>query len=97
MKKALLPTNDLYLQFTEEELVELNIVPGDKFDVNLQDDGSIKLEKYVQLELDTEDWPIELLQLLIKESCEKDISVNDVICNLLKQGLDNLDLKTKKK
>ena len=97
MKKKLIPANDLYLQFTEDELSELNIVPGDKFDVNLQDDGSIKLEKYVRLELDTEDWPVDLLQLLIRESCEKDISVNDVICSLLKQGLDNLDLKAKKK
>jgi len=97
MKKELIPTNDLYLQFTEEELAELNIVPGDKFDVKLQKDGSIKLEKYVRLELDTEDWPVELLRLLVKESCEKDVSVNDVICGLLKQGLDNLDLKAKKK
>jgi hypothetical protein len=97
MKKVLLPTNDLYLQFTEEELTELNIVPGDKFDVKLQEDGSIKLEKYVKLELDTEDWPVDLLQLLIKESCEKDISVNDVLCNLLEQALDNLDLKANEK
>jgi hypothetical protein len=97
MKKTLIPTNDLYLQFTEEELAELNIVPGDKFDVKLQNDGSIKLEKYVKIELEIEDWPIELLQLLVKESCDKDISVNDVVCNLLRQGIDNLDLKTKKK
>jgi len=87
----------LYLQFTEEELTELNIVPGDKFDVKLQEDGSIKLEKYVKLELDTEDWPIEFFQLLVKESCEKDVSVNEVICNLLRRGIDNLDLKAKKK
>ena len=97
MKKTLIPTNDLYLQFTEEELAELNIVPGDKFDIKLQNDGSIKLEKYVKMELDIEDWPIELLQLLVKESCEEDISVNDVICNLLRHGIDNLDLKAKKK
>ena len=93
MKKELIPTNDLYIQFTEEELAQLNIVPGERFDVKLQKDGSIKLEKYVRLELDTEDWPVDLLQLLIRESCEMDVSVNEVICNLLKQGLDKLDLK----
>ena len=52
IKKALLPTNDLYIQFTEDELKELNMEPGDKFDFKLLDDGSVKLEKYAKLELD---------------------------------------------
>ena len=97
MKKTLLPTNDLYMQFTEEELKELNMAPGDKFDCKIQDDGSIRLEKYVKLELDMEEWPREVLQMIIKKSCEEDISVNEVISNLLRESLDNLDLQEKKK
>ena len=92
-----MPTNDLYIQFTEEELDKLDIKNGDKFDIKLQEDGSVKLEKYVKLEIDTDDWPKELLSLLIKESCEKDISVNEVISNLLRESLDNLDLNNKLK
>jgi phosphoribosylformylglycinamidine (FGAM) synthase PurS component len=88
IKKELLPTNDLYIQFTEEELKELDMNPGDKFDVKLQDDGSIKLSKYIKMELETADWPREFLELLIKESCEKDISVNTVICDILKEHLN---------
>ena len=87
MKKVLLPTNDLYMQFTEDELNELNMAPGDKFDCKIQDDGSIKLSKYVKLELDMEEWPRTVLENIIKESCERDISVNEVISDMLKEGL----------
>ena len=97
MKKELLSTNDLYIQFTEDELSELNIMSGDKFDIKLQDDGSIKLEKYVKIELDMQEWPREVLEMIIKESCEEDISVNEVISNLLRESLDNLDLQEKNK
>jgi hypothetical protein len=92
-----MPTNDLYIQFTEEELDKLDIKNGDKFDIKLQEDGSVKLEKYAKLELDINEWPVELLHFFIKESCEKDISVNEVISNLLRESLDNLDLKEKLK
>ena len=90
INKTLQPTNDMYLQFTEEELQTLNMKPGDKFDVKLHDDGSIELRPYVKLELDMEEWPREVLELIIKTSCEEDISANDVINNLLKKGLKNL-------
>jgi lipoate-protein ligase A len=89
IKKALLPTNDLYVQFTEDELKALNIEPDDKFNFKLQDDGSVKLEKYVKLELDMAEWPREVLEFIVKESCERDISVNDVINSLLKQALED--------
>lgn len=91
MKKALLPTNDLYMQFTEDELNELNMAPGDKFDCKIQDDGSIKLVKYVKLELDMEEWSREVLLMIVRESCEQDISANDVINNLLKKSLKNFE------
>ena len=91
IKKALLPTNDLYIQFTEDELKELNMEPGDKFDFKLLDDGSVKLEKYAKLELDMEEWSKEVLLMIIKESLDQDISANDVINNLLKESLKNFE------
>jgi hypothetical protein len=30
----------------------------------------------------------ELLEFLIQESCDKDISINDVISNILEKGLE---------
>jgi len=85
MKKALQPTGDMMIAFTEDELLELNIKQGDKFDFKLQDDGSVKLEKYVDLELDMTDWSREVLEMLVKRSCEQDVSVNEVLIEILKQ------------
>ena len=90
IKKTLIPTNDMYIQFTEEELQQINAVPGTKFEAKLHDDGSIELRPYAKIELDIDEWPREVLELIIKESCEKDISANDVINDILKQGLDLL-------
>jgi bifunctional DNA-binding transcriptional regulator/antitoxin component of YhaV-PrlF toxin-antitoxin module len=86
-KKTLLPTNDLYVQFTDEEIQELGWEAGQKLEVKQHDDGSIELRPYVKIELDMEEWPREVLEMIVKESCEKDISANDVINNLLKQSL----------
>jgi hypothetical protein len=90
-KKTLLPTNDMYIQFTEEELSSIGAGPGTKFEAKVHDDGSIELRPYVKMELDMEEWPREVLEMIIKESCEQDISANDVICNLLKKSLDHLE------
>lgn len=101
IKKVLQPTNDAYIQFTEEELQEIGVGAGTKFSVKHHDDGSIELRPYVKMEIDTQDWPRELLEMLISESCEQDISVNDVITNLLRESLDqyptNEDLEQAKK
>lgn len=90
-KKTLLPTNDVYIQFTEEELSSIGAGPGTKFEAKLHDDGSIELRPYVKVELNMEDWPREVLELIVKESCEKDISANDIINKMLKEGLNMID------
>ena len=87
MKKVLEPTGDMMIRFTEDELLELNIKEGDKFNFKLQEDGGVKLEKYVELELDMADWPIEVLQMIIKESCEQDITVNEVLVQILEKAI----------
>jgi len=92
-KKTLLPTNDLYLQFTDEEIQELGWEAGQKLEVKQHDDGSIELRPYVKLELDIEEWPREVLEMIIKESVEQDISANDVITNMVKEGIELLNKK----
>ena len=87
MKKVLEPTGDMMIRFTEDELLDLNIKEGDKFNFKLQEDGGVKLEKYVELELDMADWPIEVLQMIIKESCEQDITVNEVLVQILEKAI----------
>jgi len=91
--KTVLPTNDVYIQFTDEEVKEFGWEKGQKFEFKTLEDGSIQLVPFVKLELDLEEWPIELLHMLIKESCDKDISVNDVINDLLKKALNENNTK----
>jgi hypothetical protein len=86
-KKTLQPTNDLYIQFTDEEIQELGWESGQKLEIKQHDDGSIEVRPYVKIELDMEEWPREVLEMIVKGSCEQDISANDVINNLLKQSL----------
>lgn len=84
ISKTVLKKEEFYIQFTDEELAELNIKKGQKFSCELKD-GGIQLTPFAKIELEMGDWPRELLEYLIQESCEKDISVNDIICNVLKE------------
>lgn len=90
-KKTLQPTNDLYVQFTDEEIQELGWEAGQKLDIKLHDDGSIELRPYAKMEIDLADWSRDVLEMIIKKSCEDDISVNDVINNLLKESLEHFN------
>ena len=86
--KTLQPSTDLLVTFTEEELEILGLEQGDKLSVYPQEDGSILLEKYVTMELETDEWPRHMLEYLIKASCEKDVSVNEIINDVLTEFLE---------
>ena len=88
MKKELQPTGELCVKFTEDELIELNIKEGDKFSVENLDDG-VLLKKYETLEIDLSEFNRETLEFLIQESCEKDISVNQIVENCLTEIVKN--------
>jgi len=91
IKKTLQPNNELFIQFSDEEVRELGLEQGQKFSVTPHDDGSFELRPYVKLELDMEEWPREVLEMIIKKSCEEDISANDIINNLLKESLKDFE------
>lgn len=84
--KTVLKKEDYYIQFTEEEMNELNIKPGDKFTWKILDEG-VMLEKHVPVEIDFSDFDKDTLIYLIQKSCERDISVEDVIVEVLKEKL----------
>jgi hypothetical protein len=86
--KTVLPSNDVYIQFTEDELQELNMKPGDKFTVKQNDDGSVLFQKKVPIEIDLDEFPEHILRNLVKESLDKDIPVGDIIENALANYLD---------
>lgn len=82
IKKTVQRSEECYIQFSNEELEQLNIKQGDKFSWEQQDDG-IMLKRHVSIDVDISEWSREVLEMLIIESVEKDISVNDVICQIL--------------
>jgi uncharacterized protein (DUF2237 family) len=88
--KTLQRSNDLYIQFTEEELDYLNVKPGDKFSCKCNGDGSVALEKYVSVEIDVSDFSREVLELIVSLSIEKDITANEVIEELLTDAVREL-------
>lgn len=86
IKKTVEPTGDVCVKFTEDELAQLNIKQGDKFSIKETDEG-ILLEKFATIDIDLAELERGLLEFLIQESCDKDISVNEVISNALEKGL----------
>lgn len=88
MKVKVEPTNDVMITFTEEQMEELGIKPGDKFSVDVREDGSISLTPYKSIEIDLNDFDRLTLEMLITISCEEDISINEVISNLLQKVID---------
>lgn len=87
IKKTVEPTGDVCVKFTEDELAQLNIKQGDKFSIKETDDG-ILLEKFTTIDIDLSELQRELLEFLIQESCDKDVSINQVISDLLEKGLE---------
>jgi bifunctional DNA-binding transcriptional regulator/antitoxin component of YhaV-PrlF toxin-antitoxin module len=86
MKKIIEPTGDVCIKFTEDELLKLGLQEGDKLSWEESENGFL-LKKYEKIDVNINEWSREVLEMLITESVEKDISVNDVICNLLEERL----------
>jgi bifunctional DNA-binding transcriptional regulator/antitoxin component of YhaV-PrlF toxin-antitoxin module len=87
IKKTVEPTGDVCVKFTEDELAKLNIKQGDKFSIKETNDG-IVLEKFATVDIDLSECSREILEFLIQESCDKDVSINEVISDLLEKGLE---------
>jgi len=80
-----------YIEFTDEELQALNMEKGQKFSCKIED-GALKLEPFVKVELEIGNWDREVLLMLIEESCERDVSVNEVINDLLEKVIEDGNL-----
>ena len=87
IKKTVEPTGDVCVKFTEEELSQLNIKQGDKFSIKETDEG-ILLEKFATIELNLSEFSREIMEHLIQESCDKDISINEIISDILEKVVE---------
>ncbi len=82
--KKVLEKKDLYIQFSEEEIQEMGWEEGQKLSFKFDEDTkAITLEPFVKMELDITEWPVEIFQFLVAESCERDVPVNEIINEVL--------------
>jgi hypothetical protein len=92
--KKIQEKKDLYIQFSEEEMQELGWEEGQKLSFKFDEETkAITLEPFVKMELDIGEWSREILEFLVGESCERDISVNEVINEVLKESLKKYEKK----
>ena len=83
---------ELFLQFSEEEMQEMGWEEGQKLSLKFDEDTkAITLEPFVKMELDITEWPVEILQFLVGESCERDVPVNEIINETLLKYIDKND------
>jgi hypothetical protein len=92
--KKVLEKKDLYIQFSEEEIQEMGWEEGQKLSFKFDEETkAITLEPFVKMELDITEWPVEILQFLVGESCERDIPVNEIINETLLKFIDKNEYK----
>jgi hypothetical protein len=91
MIKTIQTREEAYIQFTDEEISELGLKQGDEFEVSPTEDGGYFFKKMEEIELDLSEFPREILERLLKESCEKNVSVNKIIRDALKAFMDSED------
>lgn len=83
---------ELYIQFSDEEMQELGWEEGQKLSFKFDEETkAITLEPYAKMEIEISEWPREILEFLIQESCDKDITMNEVISNILEASLKYYD------
>ena len=87
MIKTLQEYKEYGIQFTDEELAELGMEKNQKFTVEIGEDETIKLVPFVKMDIDLEEFPRDILEMLVRESAEKDVSVNQIISNVLENYL----------
>ena len=87
---------ELYIQFSDEEMQELGWEEGQKLSFKFDEETkAITLEPYVKIEIEISEWPREILEFLIQESCDRDISVNEIINETLLKFIDKNEYKQK--
>lgn len=92
--KKVLEKKDLYIQFSEEEMQELGWEEGQKLSFKLDEKTKeITLQPFVKMDIDISEWPREILEFLIGESCDKDVSVNEIINETLRKFIDKNEYK----
>ncbi len=87
MKKTVQSRRECFIQFSEEEIEELGLKECEKLYIS-EKDGAVILSKGAKVEIDLSELSREALEMMIKHSCEKDISVNEVVELILRDVIE---------
>lgn len=68
-------------QYTREAILRYGRILIEKYKLSLIEDKP--KTDMAEIELDMEDWSKDMLMALVKQSCERDVSVNVIISDLL--------------
>jgi hypothetical protein len=83
---------ELFLQFSEEEMQEMGWEEGQKLSLKFDEDTkAITIEPFVKMDIDIGEWDREILEYLVGESCDRDVSVNEIINESLEKMINKND------
>jgi|688.fasta_scaffold466017_3 hypothetical protein len=91
MKKVIESIKEYIIRFTDEELEELNLKEGDQLSYEIKDSG-ILFKKYEELEIDLSEFPKDILELIIKESNSKNMTISEYFEFVLTQFINKTDI-----
>jgi hypothetical protein len=86
--KTVKERKECYIELSDEEIKELGWKENQRLSFKVNNDGSISIQPWVNIDLDIQDWPREILLMLIEESLATDKPVNDVIVDIIKKSLN---------
>lgn len=85
--KTVKKKEELFIEFTPEEMEELGLEPHDKFEVEVSNDQTIVLKKFAKIDLDLSEFDKTTLEMLVSQSIELQIPVDEVISQILTEKL----------
>lgn len=95
IRKTVQKKEDLFIEFTDQEMQTLNIAPHDKFEIEVQSDTTLILKKFEKIDIDLGEFDKKTLELLIVKSIEEQIPVDSVITGMLTDYLNTLKAEDK--
>ena len=91
MTKRIKEKKEYFIDFNDDECKEFGILENQKYTTTIEKDGTIKMVPFATIDIDLAEFSRNTLEFLVAESVEKDISVNDVISNVLEKTLKNYE------
>lgn len=82
MIKKVQEKTELFIEFTPEEIESFGWEENQKLTIS-EEDGNIILTPHVKVEIDLDEFSKQELMALMNESCDRDISMNDLIAEIL--------------